>query len=71
MDVVIASTGRFRTRERAGLYLKAGARKVLLSVPGKGVDGAVVMGVNEGVYDPERDHVVSNASCITDRVAPW
>ncbi|MGW3420367.1 type I glyceraldehyde-3-phosphate dehydrogenase [Streptomyces phaeochromogenes] len=70
VDVVIESTGRFRSREDAGLHLKAGARKVLLSVPGKEVDATVVMGVNEGVYDPERDHVISNASCTTNCVAP-
>ncbi|WP_328936329.1 type I glyceraldehyde-3-phosphate dehydrogenase [Streptomyces tauricus] len=70
VDVVIESTGRFRTREDAGLHLKAGARKVLLSVPGKGADGTIVMGVNENTYDAERDHVVSNASCTTNCVAP-
>jgi glyceraldehyde 3-phosphate dehydrogenase len=70
VDVVIESTGRFRSREDAGLHLKAGARKVLLSVPGKEVDATGVMGVNEGVYDPERDHVISNASCTTNCVAP-
>ncbi|MGW3942217.1 type I glyceraldehyde-3-phosphate dehydrogenase [Streptomyces phaeochromogenes] len=70
VDVVIESTGRFRSRENAGLHLKAGARKVLLSVPGKEVDATIVMGVNEGVYDPERDHVISNASCTTNCVAP-
>ncbi|MGV9457173.1 type I glyceraldehyde-3-phosphate dehydrogenase [Streptomyces sp. NPDC003635] len=70
VDVVIESTGRFRTREDAGLHLKGGARKVLLSVPGKNVDATVVMGVNEGTYDPDADHVVSNASCTTNCVAP-
>ncbi|WP_327730876.1 type I glyceraldehyde-3-phosphate dehydrogenase [Streptomyces sp. NBC_00487] len=70
VDVVIESTGRFRTREQAGAHLAAGARKVLLSVPGKGVDATVVMGVNEGTYDPEQHHVVSNASCTTNCVAP-
>ncbi|PWI13269.1 type I glyceraldehyde-3-phosphate dehydrogenase [Streptomyces sp. Act143] len=70
VDIVIESTGRFRTREDAGLHLRSGARKVLLSVPGKGVDATVVMGVNEDTYDPERDHVVSNASCTTNCVAP-
>ncbi|MEV0742802.1 type I glyceraldehyde-3-phosphate dehydrogenase [Streptomyces sp. NPDC050549] len=70
VDVVIESTGRFRTREQAGLHLKAGARKVLLSVPGKGVDATIVMGVNEGTYDPDSHHVVSNASCTTNCVAP-
>ncbi|MFR0354588.1 type I glyceraldehyde-3-phosphate dehydrogenase [Streptomyces sediminimaris] len=70
VDVVIESTGRFRTREQAGAHLKAGARKVLLSVPGKDVDATLVMGVNETTYDPVGDHVVSNASCTTNCVAP-
>ncbi|MCI3241832.1 MULTISPECIES: type I glyceraldehyde-3-phosphate dehydrogenase [Streptomyces] len=70
VDVVIESTGRFRTREQAGAHLKAGARKVLLSVPGKDVDATLVMGVNESTYDPDTDHVVSNASCTTNCVAP-
>ncbi|WP_314413893.1 type I glyceraldehyde-3-phosphate dehydrogenase [Streptomyces sp. DSM 40484] len=70
VDVVIEATGRFRTREDAGLHLKGGARKVLLSVPGKNVDATVVMGVNEATYDPDSDHVVSNASCTTNCVAP-
>ena len=70
VDVVIEATGRFRTRETAGLHLKAGARKVLLSVPGKDVDATVVMGVNERSYDPGLHHVVSNASCTTNCVAP-
>ncbi|WP_406417100.1 type I glyceraldehyde-3-phosphate dehydrogenase [Streptomyces sp. NBC_00842] len=70
VDMVIESTGRFRTREAVGLHLNAGARKVLLSVPGKGVDATIVMGVNEDTYAPESDHVVSNASCTTNCVAP-
>ncbi|MFI0087892.1 type I glyceraldehyde-3-phosphate dehydrogenase [Streptomyces bobili] len=70
VDIVIESTGRFRTREQAGGHLSAGARKVLLSVPGKDVDATVVMGVNEGTYDTRRHHVVSNASCTTNCVAP-
>ncbi|MBK3633450.1 type I glyceraldehyde-3-phosphate dehydrogenase [Streptomyces sp. MBT97] len=70
VDVVIESTGRFRTREQAGRHLAAGARKVLLSVPGKDADATVVMGVNEGAYDPDRHHVVSNASCTTNCAAP-
>ncbi|TDT97352.1 glyceraldehyde-3-phosphate dehydrogenase (NAD+) [Streptomyces sp. 846.5] len=70
VDVVIESTGRFRTREDAALHLKAGARKVLLSAPGKGVDATVVMGVNEGDYDPELHQIVSCASCTTNCVAP-
>ena len=70
VDVVIESTGRFRTRADAGRHLAAGARKVLLSVPGKDVDATLVMGVNEGTYDPDQHHVVSNASCTTNCVAP-
>ena len=70
VEIVIESTGRFRTRDDAALHLKAGARKVLLSSPGKGVDATVVMGVNEGTYDPAQDHVISNASCTTNCVAP-
>ncbi|WP_409054924.1 type I glyceraldehyde-3-phosphate dehydrogenase [Streptomyces sp. SYP-A7185] len=70
VDVVIESTGRFRTRDEAGRYLKGGARKVLLSVPGKGVDATLVVGVNEATYDPDQHHVISNASCTTNCVAP-
>ncbi|MFZ3573043.1 type I glyceraldehyde-3-phosphate dehydrogenase [Streptomyces sp. BH097] len=70
VDIVIESTGRFRGREDAGAHLKSGVRKVLLSVPGRGVDATVVMGVNEETYDPDRDHVISNASCTTNCVAP-
>jgi glyceraldehyde 3-phosphate dehydrogenase len=70
VEIVVESTGRFRTRDDAALHLKAGARKVLLSSPGKGVDATVVMGVNEGTYEPAQDHVVSNASCTTNCVAP-
>jgi glyceraldehyde 3-phosphate dehydrogenase len=67
---VIESTGRFRTREAAGAHLKGGARKVLISAPGKDVDLTVVLGVNAGDYDPERHDVISNASCTTNCVAP-
>jgi glyceraldehyde 3-phosphate dehydrogenase len=69
-DVVIESTGKFRTREGAELHLKGGARKVLISAPGKCVDFTVVLGVNDGDYDPERHDVISNASCTTNCVAP-
>jgi glyceraldehyde 3-phosphate dehydrogenase len=70
VDVVIESTGKFRTREDAGAHLLAGARKVIISAPGKGVDATIVMGVNDETYDPARHHVVSNASCTTNCVAP-
>src|SRR5215510_10696229 len=69
-DVVVESTGKFRTREGAALHLKGGARKVLISAPGKGVDLTVVLGVNDGDYDPQRHDVISNASCTTNCVAP-
>jgi glyceraldehyde 3-phosphate dehydrogenase len=69
-DVVIESTGRFRSRDDAALHLKGGARKVLISAPGKGADLTVVMGVNEADYDPQRHDVISNASCTTNCVAP-
>jgi glyceraldehyde 3-phosphate dehydrogenase len=69
-DLVIEATGKFRTRDDAALHLKGGARKVLLSVPGKGVDLTVVMGINEGQYDPQRHDIISNASCTTNCVAP-
>ena len=62
VDVVIESTGRFRAREDAAAHLKAGARKVLISAPGKNIDRTIVMGVNEGEYDPAADDVISNAS---------
>src|ERR1700733_3188492 len=69
-DIVIESTGKFRSRDQAALHLKGGARKVLLSAPGKGADLTVVVGVNDGEYDPERHDVISNASCTTNCVAP-
>jgi glyceraldehyde 3-phosphate dehydrogenase len=69
-DIVIESTGRFRTQETSGAHLRVGARKVILSVPGKDVDATVVLGVNEDDYDPANHHVISNASCTTNCVAP-
>ncbi len=70
-DVVVESTGKFRSRDAAALHLKGGARKVLISAPGgKGVDATIVLGVNDGDYDPARHDVISNASCTTNCVAP-
>ncbi|URM94559.1 type I glyceraldehyde-3-phosphate dehydrogenase [Actinomadura madurae] len=69
-DIVIESTGKFRRREDAAAHLKAGARKVVLSAPGKNADATIVMGVNERIYDPDHHEVVSNASCTTNCVAP-
>ncbi len=70
IDVVLECTGLFRDRERAGKHLTAGAKKVIISAPGKKVDGTFVMGVNENSYDPLSHHVVSNASCTTNCLAP-
>jgi len=70
VDVVVESTGKFRTREAAGVHLTAGAKKVVISAPGKDVDATIVLGVNEGDYDPAKHHIISNASCTTNCVAP-
>ncbi|SNC59479.1 glyceraldehyde-3-phosphate dehydrogenase (NAD+) [Kytococcus aerolatus] len=70
VDVVIESTGKFRDRESAGAHLRAGARKVMISAPGKDVDATIVMGVNDAEYDPATHHVISNASCTTNCLAP-
>jgi glyceraldehyde 3-phosphate dehydrogenase len=69
-DIVIESTGKFRTRDGAALHLKGGARKVLISAPGKDADLTIVLGVNDADYDPHRHDVISNASCTTNCVAP-
>jgi glyceraldehyde 3-phosphate dehydrogenase (phosphorylating) len=69
-DVIIESTGKFRAREDAALHLKGGARKVLISAPGKGADLTVVVGVNDGEYDPQLHDVISCASCTTNCVVP-
>jgi glyceraldehyde 3-phosphate dehydrogenase len=66
----VEATGKFRTREAAAAHLKGGARKVLISAPGKGVDLTIVLGVNERAYAPSRHDVISNASCTTNCVAP-
>ena len=70
VDIVIEATGKNRTRDRAAGHLTAGARKVILTAPGKDVDATFVMGVNDHTYDPQRQHIVSNASCTTNCVAP-
>ncbi|HEY3033484.1 MAG TPA: glyceraldehyde 3-phosphate dehydrogenase NAD-binding domain-containing protein, partial [Streptosporangiaceae bacterium] len=62
VSVVIESTGKFRAREDAALHLKGGARKVVISAPGKGADITVVVGVNDADYDPQRHDVISAAS---------
>jgi glyceraldehyde 3-phosphate dehydrogenase len=69
-SVVIESTGKFRAREDAATHLKGGARKVLISAPGKDADLTVVMGVNDAEYDPQRHDVISAASCTSNCVVP-
>src|SRR5215211_6406536 len=69
-EIVIESTGLFTTREKAAAHLEAGAQKVLISAPAKGEDLTVVLGVNDDRYDPATHHVISNASCTTNCVAP-
>jgi glyceraldehyde 3-phosphate dehydrogenase len=70
IDVVVEATGKFKTKESAGLHIKAGAKKVVITAPGKQVDNTIVMGVNEETYNPEQDDVISNASCTTNCLAP-
>ncbi len=70
VDVVIESTGFFRDRDSAAKHIDAGCRKVIISAPGKNEDVTLVLGVNDDAYDPENHHVVSNASCTTNCLAP-
>jgi glyceraldehyde 3-phosphate dehydrogenase len=69
-DVVIESTGFFTDAEKAKAHLAGGAKKVIISAPAKNEDLTVVMGVNDDLYDPEQHHVISNASCTTNCLAP-
>jgi glyceraldehyde 3-phosphate dehydrogenase len=69
-EIVVESTGRFTDRESAAKHLEAGAEKVVISAPAKGEDLTVVLGVNDDQYDPAEHHVISNASCTTNCVAP-
>ncbi len=70
VDVVIESTGVFRDREGTEKHLKAGAKKVIVSAPGKDLDKTIVLGVNEGLLDKANDKIISNASCTTNCLAP-
>jgi glyceraldehyde 3-phosphate dehydrogenase len=70
VEIVIESTGLFTTGERAAGHFEAGARKVIITAPAKGEDITIVMGVNEGSYDPAKHRIVSNASCTTNCLAP-
>jgi len=70
VDVVIESTGRFTDREGAGKHLSAGAKQVIISAPSSDPDVTIVLGVNENTFDPKTHHIVSNASCTTNCLAP-
>jgi glyceraldehyde 3-phosphate dehydrogenase len=70
VDVVVESTGRFTDRDKAALHLQAGAKKVIISAPAKGEDITIVLGVNDDKYQPDAHHVISNASCTTNCLAP-
>lgn len=69
-DIVIESTGIFTSKDKAELHIKGGAKKVIISAPAKGEDATFVLGVNDHLYDPATHHVVSNASCTTNCLAP-
>lgn len=71
VEVVIESTGRFTNRADAQKHIEAGAKKVIISAPASDEDFTVVMGVNEKEYDPENHHIISNASCTTNCLAPF
>jgi len=70
VDIVIESTGKFTDRDGAGKHLAGGAKKVIISAPAKGEDLTIVLGVNEKMYDPAKHHIISNASCTTNCLAP-
>ncbi|WP_461201636.1 type I glyceraldehyde-3-phosphate dehydrogenase [Anoxybacillus sp. TBDG-1] len=71
VDIVVESTGRFTKREDAAKHLEAGAKKVIISAPATNEDITIVMGVNQDKYDPTNHHVISNASCTTNCLAPF
>jgi glyceraldehyde 3-phosphate dehydrogenase len=70
VDIVFEATGLFRSREKAQPHLDAGAKKVIITAPAKGEDVTVVLGVNHDDYDPDSHHIISNASCTTNCLAP-
>ncbi len=70
VDIVIESTGRFTDADKARVHIEAGAKKVLISAPAKKEDVTIVLGVNDDAYDPAKHHVISNASCTTNCLAP-
>ncbi len=70
VDIVLECTGVFTAREKAAAHLQAGASKVIISAPSKDADQTICMGINESDYDPSKHHVISNASCTTNALAP-
>ncbi len=70
VSIVIEATGKFTEADKAAAHLKAGAKKVIITAPAKNEDITIVMGVNEDKYDPARHHIISNASCTTNCLAP-
>jgi glyceraldehyde 3-phosphate dehydrogenase len=70
VDIVVESTGIFTDADKAKMHMQAGAKKVIISAPAKGEDLTVVLGVNEGMYDSAKHHIISNASCTTNCLAP-
>lgn len=70
VEIVVESTGVFRTGPQAAMHLQAGAKKVIITAPAKEEDITIVLGVNEGTYDPAKHHIISNASCTTNCLAP-
>ncbi|MFD2681551.1 glyceraldehyde-3-phosphate dehydrogenase [Bacillus seohaeanensis] len=70
IDIVIEATGKFNSKEKASLHLEAGAKKVILTAPGKNEDTTIVMGVNESALNMEEHNIISNASCTTNCLAP-
>ena len=71
VDIVIESTGRFTDADKAAAHIKAGAKKVIISAPASGEDATFVLGVNDELYDNEKHHIISNASCTTNCLAPF
>lgn len=70
VDLVVEASGKYNDGEKAGAHIAGGAKKVLITAPAKNEDITIVMGVNEGLYDPVEHHIVSNASCTTNCLAP-
>ena len=70
VEVVLESTGFFTSRDKAELHIKAGAKRVLISAPAKNPDATICIGINDDIYDPAKDTIVSNASCTTNCLAP-